>query len=57
MVWLVAPSLIAGHQRLLVALGGGDSTKVLGTDLLHWELICSEFSGVFEKPGTPLRDP
>ena len=32
---------------------GRDSTKVLGIDPLHWELICSEFSDVFEKPGTP----
>ena len=38
---------------VLAAFGGGDSTKVPGTDPSHWELICSEFSDIFEKPGTP----
>ena len=38
---------------MLAALGGGDHTKVLGTDPLHWELICTEFSDAFEKPSTP----
>ena len=52
-LWLVAPSLVAGHKGLLAVLGGGDSTKVPGTDPSHWELIYSEFSDVFEKPGTP----
>ena len=34
-------------------LGGGDSIKVPGTNPSHWELICSKFSDVFEKSGTP----
>ena len=53
MVWLVAPSLIAGHQGGFGSVWGGDSTKVPGTDLSRWELICNEFSDAFEKPGTP----
>ena len=38
---------------MLVALGGGDSTKALCTDPSYWELICSKSSNVFEPPGTP----
>ena len=38
---------------VLVALGGGDSTKVPGIDPSRGLLIFSEFSNVFEKPGTP----
>ena len=34
-------------------MGEGDNTKVPGTEPSHWELICSEFSDIFEKPGTP----
>ena len=37
---------------MLLALGEGYSTKLLGTDPSHWDLICSEFSDVFEKPRT-----
>ena len=33
-------------------LGGEDSTKVPVTDPSCWELICSECSDDFEKPGT-----
>ena len=51
MVWLVTPSIIAGHQGGTGSIGGKDQYQ--GTDLSHWELICSEFSDVFEKPGTP----
>ena len=40
-------------KGVLTALGGGDSTKVPGTDPSHWELICSEFSDALEKPSTP----
>ena len=57
MVWLIVHSLIAGHQGVLAVLGGGDSTKVPGTDPSHWELICSEFSNVLEKPGIPPERP
>ena len=53
MVWLVAPHLLLDTKGVLAALVGGDSTKVLGTDPLYCDLICSEFSGVFERPGTP----
>ena len=38
---------------MLAALGGGDSTKVTGTDPTHWEQICSEFSNDFKQLGTP----
>ena len=51
--WIVALSLTVGHQGVLAALGGGDSTKVPGIDPSHWEQICSEFSDVFYPPGTP----
>ena len=34
-------------------LGGEDSTKVPGTDSSHWELIYSEFSDAYKKPGFP----
>ena len=53
MVWLIAPLVIAEHQWGVGSVGGWDSTKVLGTDPSRWELICSEFSDVFEQPGTP----
>ena len=53
MVWCVAPSLIAKHQGGVGSLGGGDSTKVPGTDPSHKELIGSEFTDISEKPGTP----
>ena len=46
-IWLVAPSLIAGHQGVLAALGVGDSTKALCTDPSCWELTCSKFSDNF----------
>ena len=39
---------------VLAMLEGGDSTKVPCTDPPCLELICSEFSDVFEKLGTPL---
>ena len=52
MVWLVAPSLIAGHQGGVGSIRG--RWQYQGTR--YWSLragICSEFSDVFEKPGTP----
>ena len=52
MAWLVRPSLIAGHQWSAGRVGGRDNNKVPGTDPSRWELIYSEFSSVFEKPGT-----
>ena len=45
--------LLLGTKGVLAALGGGNSTKVPGTDISRLELICSEFSDAFEKPGTP----
>ena len=50
---LLHPHSLLDTKGVLAELGGGDSTKVPGTDPSHWELICSEFSDVFEKPGTP----
>ena len=41
MVWLVEPSIVAEHQGVLAALGGGDSTNIPGTDPSCWDLICS----------------
>ena len=56
MVWLVAPSFIAGHHGVLAAVRVQDSTKVPGTDLSHWKLIWSEFSDIFKPPSTlPYR--
>ena len=58
MVWLVAPSLIAGNQGVLAALGEGDSTKVLGTDLSHWELTYAVgLVMFFRSQALPLREP
>ena len=42
---LLHPLSLLNTKGVLASLGGGDSTKVLGTDCSHWELICSEFSG------------
>ena len=50
---LLNPHLLLDTKGLLAALGAKDSTKVLGTDPSHWELNCSEFSGIFELPDTP----
>ena len=47
------PHSLLDTKRVLAVLGGGDSTKVPGTHPPHWELICSEFSNMFEKQGTP----
>ena len=56
MVWLVVPSLIAGHQGVLAELVGGDSTKAPGTDLSRWKLICSKLSDVLRSQTLPLRE-
>ena len=37
------------------ALEEGVSTKVPGTELSHWELICDEFSDAFKPAGTPPK--
>ena len=44
---------LLGTKGVLAVLGGGDNTKVPGTNSSYWELICSKFSDVFEKSGTP----
>ena len=49
------PHLLLDTKGLLAALGAKDSTKVPGSDPSHWELICSEFSGIFEPPDTPPK--
>ena len=46
-------NLLLDTKGVLTALGGGNSTKVQGIDLSCRELICGEFSDIFEKPGTP----
>ena len=53
MVWL--PYSLLDTKGVLAALGERDSTKVLATNTLYWELICSVFSYIFEKPGTLLE--
>ena len=55
-VWfgLLHPHSLLETKGVLAVLGGGDSIKVLGTNPSHWELIYSDFSDVFDKPGTPL---
>ena len=50
---LLHPHLFLDTKEILAALGGGTSIKVPGTDPSHWELICSVFSDIFEKLGTP----
>ena len=43
---------------MLAAFGGGDGTKVLGTDPSRWELICSELLVMFlRSQALPLREP
>ena len=49
---LLHPHWLLDTKGVLAALGGGDCNKVLGTDPPHWELMCSEFSGVFKTPGS-----
>ena len=36
-------------------LGGGDSTKVPGTDPSCWKQIYYEFGDIYEQPGTPPK--
>ena len=48
---LLHPHLLLDTKGVLAVLGGEDSTKVPGTEPICWELICSEFSDFFEKPG------
>ena len=47
------PHLLLDTKRLLAALREGDNAKVPGTDPSYWELMCSEFGDLFEKPSTP----
>ena len=54
---LLHPHLFLDTKGLLVVLGERDSTKVPGNDPLCWELICSKFSNIFQKPALPLREP
>ena len=49
---LLHPHSLLDTKGVLAVLEGGDSTKVPSSDPSHWDLICSEFSDVFEKPGT-----
>ena len=50
---LLHPNLLLNTNGVLATLGVGDSTKVTGTDLLHWEQICNDFSDAYEPPSTP----
>ena len=50
---LLHPYFLLDTKGVLLSLGGENSTNILGIDPSHWELICSGFSGVFEKPSTP----
>ena len=52
---LLHPHSLLDTKGVLAVLGGGDSTKVLGTNPLHWELIHSEFSDIFEKQSNSLE--
>ena len=52
---LLHPHLLLDTKELLAELGGRDSTKVLSTYLLRWELPCSKFYNTFEPQGTPLK--
>ena len=49
---LLHPHSLLDTKGVLTASGGGASTEVPGTNPSCWEQICSEFSGVFEPPGT-----
>ena len=42
---------------VLAALGVGESTKVLGSELLHWERIYSELIAVLKPLSTPYERP
>ena len=50
---LLHPYSLLDTKGVLATLVEGDGTKVAGSDPLDWELICGEFSDVFEKPDTP----
>ena len=50
---LLYPHLFLETKEVLAVLGEGDRAKVPGNDPSCWELICSEFSNIFEKPDTP----
>ena len=50
---LLHPHSLPDTKGVLSELGERDSTKVTSTNPSRWELICSEFSDVLEKPGTP----
>ena len=52
---LLYPLSLLDTKEVLAALKRGDSTKIPGTELSRWELICSEFYGVLKPPGTPIR--
>ena len=49
---LLHPHSLLDTKGLLAALGGGDSTKIQGTNPSCWEIVCSEFSDILENPGT-----
>ena len=52
---LLHPHSLLDTKGVVVALGAGDSTKVLHTDPSCWELIYSVLSEIFEKLGTSLE--
>ena len=49
---LLYPNSLPDFKGVLAALGEGDNTKILGTDPLQWEQICSDFGDTFEQPST-----
>ena len=50
---LLHPYSMLDTKGVLVELEERDSTKVPFTNPSQWELICSEFHDIFEKPSTP----
>ena len=52
---LLHTHLLLVTKGMLAVLGEGDSTKVLGTDPSHLELIFSKFIDVIEKPVASLE--
>ena len=58
LTWLGLPHpyLLLDTKGVLAALGGGDNTKVLSTDLSHWESIFNELSAFFSLQALLLRE-
>ena len=49
------PHSFLNTNGVLEVLGRRDNINILAIDPSYWELTCSEFSDIFEKPGPHLE--